>query len=200
MSVPYDPENRFLRCAYEHKYGNRGVNPPPVDDRFRRFVEEERTPRKQSADDWFQERKSQTSSLPSTPVTYISKRPSTPQSSPSSDIYLSKPSTPLSPILLRMTKTKRGLSLEDDFPLLNGQKPTIPKKIPQLPNTEDRIICKELPLPEPKFAACSTKGTIRMVYDIDNPDYVPEKTYQTIIEKAKSGSWSQRLKDSLTGD
>ncbi len=200
MSVPYDPENRFLRCAYEHKYGTRGI-PTLSDDRLSQFVKEERSPRKQSVEDWFQERRTLTPSSPTSPssITYLSKQSPTQspiQSKPSLHTPPSPLSSSLSPIPLRMTKVKRGLSLEEDFPLLNGIAVT-PKKPTQLPDTEERVIMKELPLPEPEYILYNAKGIVKMIYDKDNPEYVPEKKYSTIIEKAKSGSWSQRLKDSL---
>lgn len=89
-------------------------------------------------------------------------------------------------------------SFEEQFPLLPAS-PIVTKKhtTPQLPNSQEIITVKELPLPEPVGVAFRANGTSRVIYSFENPDLVPEVKTVTIIEKAKSACWSQRLKDSL---
>lgn len=95
-----------------------------------------------------------------------------------------------------LTKTPPPSDFDTLFPSL----PTSPHaKTPKvLPDTQDRVIIKELPLPEPVAVALRADGTRRNIYSLSDPDYVPTRQTVTIIEKAKSACWSQRLKESLT--
>ena len=40
----------------------------------------------------------------------------------------------------------------------------------------------------------------RQLYSMENPDWVPTPERVTIIERAKKGTWSERLKETVTDD
>ena len=98
----------------------------------------------------------------------------------------------------RKVSSTSTLSLEEQFPTLPST-PKTPKtpKTPWLPDSEEKITVKELPLPAPVGVALRVDGTSRAIYSFENPDYVPVRQTVTIVEKAKSACWSQRLKESL---
>ncbi len=141
-------ENRFLRCVAEHRAEQRGgfVLPNLAEDRFRRFVAEERQPPNRlgpDADSWRAARPVLTSpATPTTPnIIYYSPAKSTEQPRESfeerfartvaAQRALNLPTLPTSPLVVPRRRQDSSLSLmsEESFPSL----PSTTKSTPTTP-------------------------------------------------------------------
>jgi hypothetical protein len=215
-----EEENRFLRCALEHKAAQRQED----ENRFLRTVEDHKRERQAATANYHLYNKRTHREAKARSATKSSSPPpishTTPTTSPTPIIRASKPTKRPTTTTTTTTTTshsdqdvrlpvvqsppsiytspRQSESFDTLFPSLPSS-PHIGPKTPKtsLSDTKDRIHVKELPLPEPVAIAIRPDGTKRDVYSLTDPFYVPQRQVITIVEKAKSSNWSQRLKDSL---
>ena len=216
-------ENRFLRCAMEHKEAMRlsraDRSPSPGDNRFLQTAMDHKREKASSSPpapnyhlynrrQQLAKKTSKPAQLPTYVTRPIAKQPALPQPTRLEDIekdMLEKAKT-LEKVSIKKsnqdvrTDVARAHSFDEMFPSLPSSPllmPRTPKTPKGLPGVEPTVIIQEIPLPEPVAIAIKPDGTQRKVYSLTDPYYVPPTRIVTVVEKTKSACWSQRLKDSL---